>query len=190
MSLKRRYSSVEINPLFAIATILDPRFKRTPFLNEDNFKSAKEKIIEEMQLSFPEEPEGKQTEALSSYPPNEPASKKSKNSSSFWSHYNTAFSDKTTSSNQEETKSCEEELNTYLSEKLVDPKLGDHVGNVWHASSHHRLKILSKKYLSVPPSTVYSERLFSTAGNICDSKRNRLDPNKVKMLVFLKTNLD
>lgn len=43
---------------------------------------------------------------------------------------------------------------------------------------------LGLKYLCVPPATVESERLFSTAGQICDSKRNRLDPERVKMLVF------
>jgi len=40
-----------------------------------------------------------------------------------------------------------------------------------------------------PPETVYSERLFPTSGLIVD-KRNKLNSNKLRMLVFLNKNLD
>ena len=43
--------------------------------------------------------------------------------------------------------------------------------------------------LCAPPGSIPSERLFSTAGVIADSKRNRLLPDKVEMLLFLNKNL-
>ena len=45
---------------------------------------------------------------------------------------------------------------------------------------------LSIKYLSSPPSTVESERLFSIAGNIYSPHRNRLNPYTGEKLIFLK----
>lgn len=176
--------------MYAVATILDPRFKSKPFLNKANFESAKEKIIEELKVMFPQN-ETHRTEAHA--PPtssDEPLPKRMKKSS-FWSFYSSAFSEDISEahSSDDSLKDYEDEVNAYLEEKLLDPKLGDEVGNYWRLSANKTLKLLSKKYLCIPPSTVYSERLFSTAGNICDSKRNRLDPEKVKILVSLKTNL-
>ena len=48
---------------------------------------------------------------------------------------------------------------------------------------------LARKYLAPPCTTVPSERLFSTAGNIVTDKRTRLDIDKVEMLLFLNKNV-
>ena len=51
------------------------------------------------------------------------------------------------------------------------------------------LSRLARKYLCAPAGSVPSERLFSTAALIADDRRNRLLPEKVEMLLFLKKNL-
>lgn len=83
----------------------------------------------------------------------------------------------------------EQEINSYMLEPLA--KHDCDVGKFWlsHSSSYPRLSVMALKYLSAPPATVFSERLFSTSGIICDKKRNRLDPQRVQMLVFLNRNL-
>lgn len=48
---------------------------------------------------------------------------------------------------------------------------------------------LATQYLCAPCSSVDSERLFSAVANILDDTRNRLKPDKVKMLVFIKKNI-
>ena len=48
---------------------------------------------------------------------------------------------------------------------------------------------LAKKYLAIPGSSVRSERVFSTAGNIVNKKRSALSPENVDCLVFLSNNL-
>lgn len=85
--------------------------------------------------------------------------------------------------------SAQDEIVQYLAEPLQAPEC--QVGEYWRgkAMQYKRLSSLAKKYLSAPPATVFSERLFSTSGIICDRKRNRLDPQRVKMLVFLNKNL-
>ena len=48
---------------------------------------------------------------------------------------------------------------------------------------------MAEKYLSIPGSSVRSERVFSSAGNIVNKKRSALAPSNVDCLVFLANNL-
>ena len=56
-------------------------------------------------------------------------------------------------------------------------------GNLPHLAS------LARRYLSAPPACVASERLFSSASQICTDLRNRLSPTKVEYSLFLNKNL-
>jgi len=51
-----------------------------------------------------------------------------------------------------------------------------------------KMSILARRYLCAPPTSVSSERLFSTSGGICSDKRTRLLPEKLEMLVLLSKN--
>jgi len=57
-------------------------------------------------------------------------------------------------------------------------------------SSLPRLAALARRLLAVPGSSVPSERLFSTAGQIVTDLRNRLSPESVSQLLFLNKNAD
>lgn len=46
------------------------------------------------------------------------------------------------------------------------------------------------QHLSCPPTSVQSERVFSTAGNVVSPQRANLDPSHVEQLVFIKVNAD
>ena len=52
------------------------------------------------------------------------------------------------------------------------------------------LSTLAKKFLCICATSVSSERVFSTGGNIVTSKRNSLKPHVVDQLIFLAKNLD
>ena len=48
---------------------------------------------------------------------------------------------------------------------------------------------MARKYLCITATSVPSEQLFSTAGNIVSDKRSALLPENVEKLLFLHSNL-
>lgn len=84
---------------------------------------------------------------------------------------------------------CTRELDKYLNLPLLlrtdDPFK-------WWKTAQETLPLLSKlasRYLSAPPSSVESERLFSTGGNVYEPTRNRLCSENGETLMFLHYNL-
>ena len=57
-------------------------------------------------------------------------------------------------------------------------------------SCYKYLPLLAQKALSVTATSVASERIFSTAGNIINEKRSRLTPENVNKLIFLHENMN
>ena len=84
---------------------------------------------------------------------------------------------------------CTKELDHYVALPLL--ARGDDPFQWWE-KTHETLPLLSKlssKYLSAPPSSVESERLFSICGNLYEPTRNRLCPENGETLMFLHYNL-
>ena len=87
----------------------------------------------------------------------------------------------------------ESEVGRYLSEPLIDFDIQDIEPDYvcWWAKNKMRFPVLAKLaqlHLSAPPTSGPSERLFSTAGDIYDEKRNRLLLEKAETVLFIKHN--
>lgn len=85
--------------------------------------------------------------------------------------------------------SVETEFNTYIIQRCEDWETDPLKWWKVNANRFPKLAPLAQRYLSAPATSVASERLFSTAGHILDSRRTRLSPQKAEQLIFLNRNL-
>lgn len=104
-----------------------------------------------------------------------------------WDHYKSLINENSTTTSLDNQNLVDIEFQNYFNEPLQPQNMC--IFKYWKSSNRQILKLLAKKYLCIPAASVASERLFSTAGLICDRKRNRLDPRMARMLVFLNKNL-
>ena len=71
------------------------------------------------------------------------------------------------------------------------PALEEYDSFAWWATNRAQYPILYKmamKYLSIPATSVPSERLFSDANNLVTPQRTRLDSSIINKIMFLKRN--
>lgn len=86
-------------------------------------------------------------------------------------------------------KQCTLELDNYLDQSNISRT--DRPLNWWKNSigNFSSLKPMVLKYLSAPPSSVASERLFSAAGQVYADNRSKLLPSNAEKLIFIMKNL-
>ena len=72
-----------------------------------------------------------------------------------------------------------------------DLKMKDNSLIWWKMNMSHfqLLGRLAQMYLTVPTTSVSSERVFSTAGDFVTAQRAKLKPKQVAQLIFLKRNM-
>jgi len=83
-----------------------------------------------------------------------------------------------------------DEFQHYLN-VLELPALEEYDPYTWWLTNKNQYPILHKlamKYLSIPATSVPSERLFSDAKNLITPQRTRLDSYLIDQLMFLKRN--
>ena len=81
------------------------------------------------------------------------------------------------------------EMNNYLQEPVL-PLAASPL--LWWKSNCHKYPLIAKAarvILCVPATSVPSERVFSTAGDIVSAQRASLSPENVDALIFLKKNM-
>ena len=91
----------------------------------------------------------------------------------------------------EETQNKPNEFDHYLDQPQLLATEENNPLDWWNVnkSVFPTLAKLAQKYLAIPASSVPSEWLFSDAENHVTLKQNKLDPDMVNYLVFLKHNM-
>jgi len=176
-SLQQRFLGVETWELHSMATLLDPRFKSKGFSTASFAETAKSLVLDRVK-EMTETPEGSESSDGVAPPPH----KKPRKESSLWEDFERE------SDSPLSTSDAEREIEQYLPLPRL-PHSEDPL-KFWSAHATHFpcLAPLARKVLAVPPTSADSERVFSCAGNVVKPTRCSLDPEKVRMLIFMNRN--
>ncbi|XP_039607958.1 E3 SUMO-protein ligase ZBED1-like [Polypterus senegalus] len=202
-----RDSFLDLQLILNKATALDPRFKKLPYLSQEEREATFESLISEAETlwhkkdaSEIQEPV-KQTSNASpldttsetvSQPeaPGEEYISPPKKTKTLTDLFGDDFC---TADPYQSMKSCRQMAHAEVL-KYRETKSLILSGNAlywWkgHQSDFPLLAKLAKTYLCIPGTSVPSEWVFSTAGDILNSQRSVLSPEHMDQLIFLKKNL-
>ncbi|KAM4584791.1 E3 SUMO-protein ligase ZBED1-like [Odontesthes bonariensis] len=161
------------------ASYLDPRFHQLHHLEEDQKRQVHLAVLEEMK----EANVGGGDEAAERPREQQPKSALSAMESLFGGMCDTR------PQNQDISLLLQKEMAMYVQESPIPPQDNPLVWWKTSGGRYPHIAQMAKKYLSVPGSSVRSERVFSSAGHIVHKKRAALAPSNVDYLVFLANNL-
>ena len=184
------------NTLLLITTAVDPRYRLSVFPFE---LKEKVKTLLHMEVKKHSRCEANQRCDSPTHQPLE--SSKSQSSTfdpnNFLSFYCTEEEEQKEEKLQNEQQGMKSdevisEINSFLTEVNLNSQAKETDVFKWwnlNKSKYPHLASFARKYLSAPLSSVYSERLFSEAGNLYENKHNRLLPNTGENLLLLHHNL-
>ncbi|CAH0717731.1 unnamed protein product, partial [Brenthis ino] len=172
--INKRMGSIEHVSALAIASILDPRFKRIHFNDAIACSNAVSKIKDIMKknLQSNEEPESDSDK-----------SDKNEEVFSLWTDHHKLVHRNWKINKSEDVLS--DELSVYLRSPVG--RLNENPLEIWrdYKIQFPKLYKIAFKYLTIVGTSVPSERLFSQAGLVLTERRNRLKGKRLSKLLFL-----
>uniref|UniRef100_A0A1A8D420 HAT C-terminal dimerisation domain-containing protein n=1 Tax=Nothobranchius kadleci TaxID=1051664 RepID=A0A1A8D420_NOTKA len=185
-AVSKRFADIEKEPLYSLATIIDPRYK-DKFYSEDAVKIETHRQLLRLITKASQRDPNQEAEASNTGPPAE----KVPRPGSFSSMFGEILAEETPRQAHTDTPAgpAPSEMIVYLSEPPI-PRSASPLA-FWKTNKERfpDLAKVARAYLSAPCTSVESERLFSAASNIVDEHRNRLMTEKAEMLLFIKKNL-
>ena len=185
-NLSTRYQEEEIETMLFVAMYLDPRFKKASMLTAGRKASIKSFLQYELEVCILNDRQVEVRESSSveqDLQESESGPKRTK--------LEKFFGDSIQISSEEVSaaEAAETELQRY---ELEDPlSLDTKKPLLWWKErevNYKYLSILAKRFLCITSTSVPSERLFSSAGNLLSERRSRLSPENVEKLLFLYEN--
>ena len=178
--LQSRYTGAAIQRLLNVSTYLDPRYKELPFLAEVVKRQMKDDVEDELlAMETTEDSQLTQDQA--------PPSKRPKQSSGAVSKLLGDLFEVSASAPLY-SEAVTKEMELYKTEQLLE--LDSDPLQWWHErmSIYPIMCKLAQKTFSFVATSVPSERLFSSAGNVITEKRSCLTPEHADQLIFLFEN--
>ncbi|XP_049533618.1 E3 SUMO-protein ligase ZBED1 [Anopheles darlingi] len=168
------------NEIVQQATVLDPRFKQKGFKNDLDFKQCCAKILDRMESINPISNNDEERDIECN------VTDASWATESIWEEFDTPGNDSEIALN---TRNCHQiEIDNYIAEPLA--YRNDCPLDWWkiNKNKYPTLFNLALRTLCIPATSVPCERVFSKAGDIEITKRNRLKSGKLQKILFLKEN--
>lgn len=162
----------------AIATLCDPRYKKEGFKDNATAALAIAKLKDEMALIQLEEPAVRAADPATA-----------RGSSSLWATFDSEVDSRAQGAPADNDEVIRAQVVKYLRMNNA-PRTTEPIG--WWISVgkelYPRIYEVAKKVLVIPATSVPSERVFSTAGEVLSKKRCSLADDNASALIFLKEN--
>ncbi|XP_050957167.1 E3 SUMO-protein ligase ZBED1-like [Labeo rohita] len=195
--LSKRYMNQQKETMY-VRSALDPRFKALPFLPDDEREEIYLRITAEarrIQELFQEEAkvipgeEDNHVEDKDDIPASPPPKKK-KDLCCLADLLGSTYSAGPAVRHRTTQAQAEEEMSRYKEAPPLSLAEGSPL-SWWkeHQNEYPLMSRLAKVYLCIPGTSVSSERVFSTAGDIVTAQRSVLSSKHVDQLLFLNKNL-
>jgi hypothetical protein len=187
----RNHKRLVITDHHRIASVLDPRQKRLPFLNNAAKEIVYEKVISQMLLIAAEL--SMRDQASNEGGSETPSTSASNSTYCFGANRFYMLS----SRNADQEVDVKQELESYLTNNFV---LGFAESALqspgfpllfWRQKGEQwpTLRMLARKYLAIPATSVPSEQIFSLASRVLGDRRSMMSGKVLEMSVFCKKNL-
>ncbi|XP_060931918.1 zinc finger BED domain-containing protein 4-like [Limanda limanda] len=187
-AVNKRFSQADSEPLFCIATVLDPRYK-DHYIDVEKKQRVREMVQAELDLLKPlgdsevthrEGGEGAEKKRI--------RTTEAVRVPSLSDMFEEILQENNPDARQT-TSATAQQLDSYLSEVPI-PR-SDNPLTYWRTNQGRfpDLAQMARRYLAAPCTSTDSERLFSAASHVLDEKRNRLTCDKAEKLLFIKKNL-
>ncbi|KAM6980877.1 zinc finger BED domain-containing protein 4-like [Aplochiton taeniatus] len=210
-ALQASFSTVETEPVLALATLLDPRFKVLGFGCQASAQEAVKLLTSECAAHIVSAATGPivsdnssdeaalsssaaavsanspSTTATAVSAPNSSSRSKGDGSEGLWERFDSVVGE--TQSVQSSAADAAVEVQRYLSDAYL--LRGDNPIGYWerHSKVYPHLFPLARKYLGVPASAVPCQRLQSKAGDVFKRKRSCLGMKTVEKILILNDGL-
>ena len=176
-NLNTRFEKVEDIRILAQATLLDPRFKNKCFRHEEKKKTAIACLNKELKELYKDTAREEE--------PRSPPKKKAV--SSIWESFDEEVQRQVPT---QLPAISDVDIRNFFSLSCLDRSKDPF--QWWKTEGKSRFPKLYKlavRYLSIPATSVPSERIFSSAGEVISKKRNRISDENARMLICLHSNL-
>ncbi|XP_029840411.2 zinc finger BED domain-containing protein 4-like [Ixodes scapularis] len=199
LSLSRLLNAVKTDVQYWAATLLDPRFRDTlsTHTSEEASASPKLEIVRsylQQRLQDVHSQACKDKSVAESSPQSAPSTSSGSSPPSDFHSWYTTSSTTTPRPRQERRQTItvvKAQLDAFLEDEGVECYNSQSNPTVYWEKKRYLwpdLYTVAVGYLACPPTSVYSERVFSTAGAIVTDRRNRLTPKNVATLSFIRMN--
>lgn len=172
-----RFGMIENNVLIAQTTLLDPRFKKHGFINDDKCNAAINELRRKIRTLRTEQPTRPPTTPISI-----PASNKD-----IWDEFDKSIVNIIGGNNSTAAEIIE--LDKYLAEPLLSRHENPLLWWSERKSVYPRLYEIAKRRLCIVATSVPCERLFSKAGQVVSDRRSNLESDKISKILFLNHNM-
>ncbi|XP_051806127.1 E3 SUMO-protein ligase ZBED1-like [Acanthochromis polyacanthus] len=188
--LEVRYGNPELQDYLHRTAALDPRFKSLPYLEEASVERIYSDVIREI-TEIKEQGQPREVQVDSSSSAGEPGTSgtSSPKKKSAMAEFLGEFFPTEKETTKTLSQTTEEEVMSYRVTGCI-PVDADPLA--WWKDNEHKYPHIAKLaqcYLTVQGTSVPSERVFSTAGDIVTASRSRLLAENVDKLIFLQKNL-